>query len=103
MPIHKFKDWSGWWDGLRSKAMRAGAEALGTSITAMLGTNGVASMNIPGLDGIAMSWKTAVATTLIQFTLRTILAAVVYIQSKPDPDIIEEKTETTTFEKPKDP
>ena len=50
-----------------------------------------------------MSWKTAVATTLIQFTLRTILAAVVYIQSKPDPDIIEEKTETTTFEQPKDP
>ena len=92
MSLKKYQDWRGWWEGLRSKMMKAGAEALATNITAMLGTNGVASMGIPGLGDIAMGWKTAVATTLIQFTLRTVLAAVLYIQTKPDPDLVERES-----------
>lgn len=92
MIVHK--DWSGWLAGLRSKALKAGAESIVTNITAMLGTNGVAAMGIPHLTDIGMSWKTAVATMLIQFTLRTVLAAAMYVEAKPDPDVITETVET---------
>lgn len=99
MPIRKIQDWRGWLDGLRSKAVKAGAESLATNLTAMLSTNGVANMHIPGLEGIGMTWKTAVATMLIQFTLRTMAAAAIYVQEKPDPDVIEEKTDTVVISK----
>ena len=94
MPIIKRKDWSDWWDGLRSKAMKAGAESIGTNFTALLATNGVASMGIPGLSGVGMGWKTAIATCCIQFVLRTGVAAAQYVANKPDPDVITETVET---------
>lgn len=89
MPTSKHLDWSNWWQGLRSKAMKAGAESITTNIGAMLSTNGVASMGIPHLDDIGMNWKTAVATTVIQFSLRVMFAAAQYVANKPDPDMVE--------------
>jgi hypothetical protein len=98
--IKKIKDWRGWWDGLRSKAVKAGCESLATNLTAMLSTNGVANMHIPGMEGIGMTWKTALATALVQFFLRTAAAAVSYVSNKPDPDIIEQSFETEIVSKP---
>lgn len=89
------KDWGSWWDGLRSKSMRAGAESLATNFTALLGTNGVAAMGIPGLADIGMNWKTAILTCVIQFVLRVGLSAALYVQNKPDPDVIVETIDTT--------
>jgi hypothetical protein len=88
VPLRKYQDWAGWWYGMRTKMMQAGAEALVTNITALLGTNGVASMQIPGLTDIGLGWKTALATFVIQFLLRILLAAAIYIQNKPDPDVV---------------
>lgn len=94
MPVIKHRDWSGWLEGMRSKAFKAGAEAISTNVTALLGTNGVAAMGIPGFSDIGMGWKTAVATTLIQFTLRVVAAAAMYVRDKPDPDVITETIQT---------
>ena len=94
MPIIKKQDWNDWWDGMRSKAMKAGAESLTTNVGALLSTNGLANMKIPGLQDIGMGWKTAIATCLIQFTLRVVFAAAQYVANKPDPDVITETVET---------
>lgn len=51
-------------------------------------------MGIPGLADIGMGWKTAIATTLIQFTLRVVAAASMYVRDKPDPDVITETVQT---------
>ena len=88
-PLKKLKDWKGWWDGLRSKAMRAGGESISANVGALLATNGIASM-APSLGDIALSWKAFLATTLIQFALRVTLAAAEYVKTKPDPDPIDE-------------
>jgi hypothetical protein len=79
--MRKYQDWSGWWFGLRTKAMEAGA----TSIATLLGTNGVAAMNIPGLNDVGLNWKTALA----QFVAHTLLAAANYIRTKPAPDLVD--------------
>lgn len=92
MSIHK--DWRGWWDGLRSKAMKAGAEAIVTNLSGLIATNGVAS-TVPAFHAVAMTWETAVATTCIQFAIRVVVAAATYVQSKPDPDTIEYETSIT--------
>lgn len=92
MSIHKYKDWRGWFDGLRSKAMEAGA----TSVATLLGTNGVAALHIPGLNDIGLHWKTAVA----QFGAHVLLAAANYIRTKPDPNVIEENIPTQFITKP---
>lgn len=94
MSIKKYRDWRDWFDGLRSKAMQAGAESLVTNIGAMIGSNGVASM-IPSMNGFVLTWKAAVVTTASQFFIRTVFAAAKYIAAKPDPDVIEENIETT--------
>lgn len=95
MAIKKYRDWKGWWDGMRSKAFKAGAESLTTNIGALIGTNGVASMGIPGLSDLGMNWKTAIFTCLLQFALRVGYSAALYVQNKPDPDMITETVETT--------
>ncbi|HWH79141.1 MAG TPA: hypothetical protein VNT76_17285 [Candidatus Binatus sp.] len=89
MSIKKFKDWSSWWDGLRSVIMRTGATAILTQLTTLVGTNSVANMKIPGLADIGIGWKTALASLGIQFVIHTAIAAAKYVQDKPDPDIIE--------------
>lgn len=94
MTTKKYHDWRGWWDGLRSKAMQAGAESLVTNLGALFITNGMANMQIPGMTGAAMSWKTAVITTASQFGVRVIFAAAKYVAGKPDPDVITETTDT---------
>lgn len=101
--IHKYRDWSGWWDGMRAKALKAGAEAIGTSATALLGTNGVASMQIPGLTDIGMGWKTALATMFIQFSLRVVAAGAAYVQAQPEPELITEVTDTQQITKSTSP
>lgn len=87
MSIRKYKDWRNWWDGLCSISIKAGAEALATNFSALLGTNGVAHLGIPGLQDIGLNWKTAIATCLTQFALRTGVAAFKYIAEK-DPEIV---------------
>lgn len=99
MSIHKYKDWSGWWDGLRSCVMRTGATAIVTQLTALIGTNGVAHLGIPGLTDIGINYKTALAQLLIQFAIHTALAASTYVMNKPDPDVITETCETTVTSK----
>ena len=84
----KYADWRGWWDGMRSKAMKAGAESLTTSIGALITTNAAANMQIPGCEGIGMGWKTALATMVVQFSLRVGFAAAQYVANKHDPDEI---------------
>lgn len=102
MSIHKYKDWSGWIDGLRTVALQAGAEAIVTNLTTMLGSNGVASM-IPALHDYALGWHTALLTTATQAILRTVLAAAKYVQDKPDAAIIEVEGNTEVFVKSPEP
>jgi hypothetical protein len=94
MALKKLTDWRGWWDGLRSKAMKAGGESLSTGIGALLTTNGLAGMKVPGCEDIGMGWKTALISMFVQFALRVALAAAQYVAAKPDPDTI---TVDTTF------
>jgi len=102
MSTKKFTDWHGWFDGMRSKAMKAGAESITTSIGALLTTNGLAGMKVPGCADLGMGWKTAIATMLIQFSLRVIFAAAQYVAGKPDPDVIPETVDTDFMEKKAD-
>lgn len=95
----KFKDWRSWLDGLRSKAMKAGAESIVTNLGAMLATNGVANMGIEALKDAGMNWKTALFTMGIQFALRTGFAAAQYVAAKPDPDEIMQEVETEIITK----
>lgn len=87
---------------MRAKALKAGAEAIGTNVTALLGTNGVANMNIPGLADIGMGWKTALATMVIQFFLRVLAAGAAYVAAQPEPEVISETIETSQIIKPKE-
>jgi len=91
--MSKYKDWGSWWDGLRAVAMKTGATTLSTQLTAFAGTNGVASLKIPGLEGIGENWRTALVATAVQFGLHTFQACMDYIKNKPSPDIIEYQTE----------
>lgn len=86
-------NWSAWWDGLRSKAMKAGAEAFTTQVGAWMATNSAATLPIEALHGIALSWKAALVALFVQFAVRVFYAAALYVQNKPDPDI---ETETET-------
>ena len=100
MAIHKYKDWRGWLDGLRSKAMKAGAESISTNLGAMIATNGVANMGIDALKDVGMNWKTALFTLIIQFAIRTGFAAAQYVAAKPDPEEITTEVDTTQITKP---
>ena len=102
MAIQKITDWRGWWDGMRSKAFKAGAESITTSLGALVTTNAAVGLKVPGLSDIGMGWKTAIATMLIQFTLRVVFAAAQYVANKPDPDVITETVETSHFTKDAD-
>ena len=95
MAQRTFKDWQSWRDGLRSCVMRAGATAVTTQLATLGGTNAVASMNIPGLQNIALQWKTALVALIVQFVFHCIFAAASYIQNNPDPQTV--TTTDTTF------
>jgi len=97
--IRKLQDWRGWRDGLRSKAMKAGAESITTNLGALMGTNAVANMGIEALKDMGMNWKTFLFTMALQFTIRVVFAAAQYVAAKPDPDVITETVETTHFSK----
>ena len=94
MPIVKKQDWKGWLDGMRSKSFKAGGEAIATQLTALLASNGVASMGISALADVGLNWKQLVSLMVIQFVVRVGLAAAIYVQNKPDPDVITETIET---------
>jgi hypothetical protein len=79
-------DWEGWREGLRMKLLEAG----GASIVTLLGTNGVDALNIPGLNGIGMNYK----TTIAQFVIHLLLAAGSYMRDQ-KPNVIVEEVETT--------
>lgn len=91
--IKKYRDWRGWFDGLRSAAMKAGAVSLATNIAAILGSNGVAAM-VPTLNDFVLTWKAALFTTTFQFVMHAIGAAAQYIAAKPDPEIKVKETQT---------
>lgn len=99
MPIKRYTDWGGWWDGMRSKAMKAGAESITTNLGALISTNAVANMGIDALKDMGMNWKTFLFTMLIQFLVRVIFAAAQYIASKPDPDVVTQTEETQIITK----
>lgn len=96
----KKKDWASWWDGMRSQVMKAGAEAIVTNLGGLIATNGVAS-SIPALSEVAMSWETAILTTIIQFLVRIIVAAAIYVEKNPDPVEIDFPTEIIKEEEDK--
>lgn len=102
MSIKKLKDWKGWFDGLRSVAMKAGAEAVFTNLSGLIATNGVAA-TIPALDGLRLHWQTAILTTVVQFGIRTGVAAAKYVMDKPDPDLVEVEIPTVFISKPTEP
>lgn len=95
MATRTFRDWPSWRDGLRSCMMRAGATAVVTQLTALGGTNAIASMQIPGLTDIGLHWKTALVSLVVQFVFHSVFAAASYIQNNPDPKVITETVETT--------
>lgn len=102
MSIKKFKDWSSWWDGLRTSMIKAGATSLVTNLTVFTTTNTVNSIGIPGLDGSGENWKTLVIGLVAQFVLHTVFAAAQYIQANPDAPVVTETVETTFVAKSAD-
>jgi len=99
MSIHKFKDWSGWLDGLRTSAIKAGATSVVTNLTVFTTTNTVSSMNIPGIQNTGEHWKSALIGLVAQFLLHTVYAAAVYVQANPDAQVVTETCETTHITK----
>ena len=95
MSVKKYNDWRGWWEGLRSKAMKAGAEAVTTQLGAWFTTNAVATLPVEALHGVGLNYKTAIVALVIQFTVRVVYAAALYVQTRPDPDVITETVDTT--------
>lgn len=102
MSIHKFKDWSSWWDGLRTSMLKAGATSVVTNLTVFTTTNTVSAMNIPGVTQTGEGWKTALIGLLAQFILHTVYAAAQYVQTNPDAPVVTEVCETTHIAKDPD-
>ena len=94
MSVKQLKDWSSWWDGLRTSMMKAGATSVTTNLTVFMTTNGVSSLNIPGMTNTGEGWRTALIALVAQFLLHTIYAAALYVQNNPDAQTI---TIDTTF------
>jgi hypothetical protein len=80
-------DWTDWLDGMRSKAMKAGAEAVTTQLGAWFTTNAVATLPIEALHGVGLNYKTAIVALIVQFVVRVVYAAALYVQQQPDPTI----------------
>jgi hypothetical protein len=99
MSIRKLKDWRGWWDGMRSAVMKAGAGAIMTNTATLIGTNGVAA-TIPQLDSIRMHWQTALCAIGVQFGMHVLYAGAKYVFEKPDPDVVEQEFATEHVTKP---
>lgn len=95
MSIKKIKDWSSWWDGLRTSMVKAGATSLVTNLTVFMTTNAVNSMGIPGLGGSGENWKTLCIGLVAQFGLHTLFAAAQYVQANPDAPVIVEQVDTS--------
>jgi len=87
----KYKDWRGWWDGLRINLVKT----IGTTGVTFLGTNGLDSI---GVQGVGMNWKTACA----QFGVHVAFEIFTYLKNKPDADVITEEFDTAIVNKPKD-
>ena len=95
MSVRQYYDWRGWLEGMRSKAMKAGAEAITTQLGAWFTTNAVATLPIQALHDVGLNYKTAIAALVVQFTVRVVYAAALYVQQQPDPTLITETTDTT--------
>jgi hypothetical protein len=90
MSVQKFYDWKGWFEGMRSKAMKAGAEAITTQLGAWFTTNAVATLPIDALHNVGLNYKTAIVALVVQFAVRVVYAAALYVQQQPDPEVITE-------------
>jgi len=95
MSIKKFKDWSSWWEGLRTSMIKAGATSVVTNLTVFTTTNTVNSIGIPGFSDSGEHWKTALIGLCAQFILHTVYAAATYVQANPDAQVVTEETNTT--------
>jgi hypothetical protein len=96
MSVKQYYDWSGWFEGMRSKSMKAGAEAVTTQLGAWFTTNAVATLPIESLHGVGLNYKTAIVALVVQFTVRVVYAAALYVQQQPDPTIITESGSSLT-------
>ena len=92
MAIKKFKDWRGWWEGLRINLTKT----IGTTGVTFLGTNGVDAI---GLHGVGMNWRTALA----QFGVHCAFEIFTYLKDKPDAPVVSVEVDTETITKPKPP
>lgn len=95
MSVVKYKDWGAWWDGLRTAALKAGATSIVTNLSVLMTTNAVSSMNIPGIQNVGENWKTFCIGLLFQFLIHTAYATALYVQNKPDADVVTETVDTT--------
>lgn len=95
MSVKKYKDWRSWWDGLRTAALKAGATSVVTNLSVLMTTNAVSSMNIPGIQNVGENWKTFLIGLLFQFAIHTAYATALYVQNKPDADIVTVTEDTT--------
>lgn len=88
MPIKKFKDWRGWFEGLRKNIFKC----IGTTGTSWLGSNGLEQV---GIHGIGLNLEQAGGL----FVVHILFEIFSYLKDKPDADVIEVSTETEIVSK----
>jgi hypothetical protein len=69
--------------------MKAGAEAVTTQLGAWMATNAASTIPVEWMHNVGLSYKTALVALVVQFTVRVVYAAALYVQTKPDPDYVE--------------
>lgn len=95
MIVTKYRDWHGWWAGLRTAAMKAGATSVVTNLSVLVTTNTVSSLNIPGIQDVGENWKTFLIGLVFQFMLHTVYAMALYVQANPDANTVTTTEDTT--------
>jgi hypothetical protein len=96
MSTKQLKNWSIWWDGLRTAMIKAGATSITTNLSVLASTNTISNMGIPGFTHIGEDKKTFLVALLVQFIVHTAYAAAMYLQNNPDAPVTT-VTEDTTF------
>lgn len=95
MSTKQYRDWSTWWDGLRTSMVKAGATSIVTNLTVLVSSNTVNSFGIPGMQNSGESLKTFLIGLIGQFLLHTAFAAAQYVQSNPNAKLITQQVDTT--------
>ena len=87
MALRKYTDWRSWWQGLQTNLIKC----IGTTGTAWLGSNAVASTGIPFASNIGMNYKQAIGLFAVHIGIE-VFAYMKNVQ----PQVITETVETAT-------